>query len=86
MSMDRAPSVRIYGEIETDHSKVTDAIASNIAHISSSANYDPEFLTVKNTKEKRKLCFKTREMHPYNDIIQLTEVYGALKKCHTGRG
>ena len=43
----RAPSININGNIETDHARVADAPATNIAHISSSRFYDPHFVVTK---------------------------------------
>ena len=68
----RAPSVNVNGNIETDHARVADALATNIAHISSPRFYDPLFLQTKDRIEENNLNFNIIYHFAYNNTIALS--------------
>ena len=72
------PCLNVNGK---EQKKVADALGEQIAHISSTANYDVDFLPNKLRCALRKLNFNTNKYHVYNDPMQDKEIWQALKIC-----
>ena len=75
----KVPCLRVNGNIEMDPKRVADALATNMAAISSTQYYNQNFRTIKVIAENNELQFATNEYHSYNDTINVSELYSALK-------
>ena len=78
-SAGRLPCIKVGGNIEMDSNKVADALAGNMAFISSTQYYEPNFQNIKTVRESRDLQFTNKEHQAYNEPIRVSEIYAALK-------
>ena len=74
-----SPCVKINGNIETDHKKVADALASNISQISSTEHYEQNIRSIKILKESVTLNIKATRQYEYTEEIMSYEITAALK-------
>ena len=70
------------GNISTDRVGISNTLAEEFQHNSSSAHYRPEFQTYKNKCEKQNISFISDNTEDYNAQFTLTELQLALKSCH----
>ena len=70
------------GTLITNKEEIANSLGSSIEKSSSSANYSEQFQSIKATKEKNKINFKTSLKFKYNKKFKLRDLKRSLKKSN----
>ena len=70
------------GTLITNKEEIANSLGSSIEKSSSSANYSEQFQSIKATKEKNKINFKTSLKYKYNKKFKLRDLKRSLKKSN----